>query len=63
MANMQGAPGTDEEQKSALEKYGVDLTETSPSELMDSIQYHCPSSEHLAQISAWYGGGSASSWG
>jgi ATP-dependent Clp protease ATP-binding subunit ClpB len=26
MANLQGAPGSDEEQKSALEKYGVDLT-------------------------------------
>ncbi|GAB3142427.1 ATP-dependent Clp protease ATP-binding subunit [Marisediminicola antarctica] len=27
MANMQGAPGTNDEQKSALQQYGVDLTE------------------------------------
>ena len=27
MANMQGAPASDEKQKTALESYGVDLTE------------------------------------
>jgi ATP-dependent Clp protease ATP-binding subunit ClpB len=37
MANMQGAPGTDEEQKSALEKYGVDLTEIARSGKLDPV--------------------------
>jgi ATP-dependent Clp protease ATP-binding subunit ClpB len=37
MANMQGAPGTDEEQKSALQKYGVDLTEIARSGKLDPV--------------------------
>jgi ATP-dependent Clp protease ATP-binding subunit ClpB len=37
MANMQGAPGTDEEQKTALEKYGVDLTAIARSGKLDPV--------------------------
>ncbi len=37
MANMQGAPGTDEEQKSALEQYGVNLTEIARSGKLDPV--------------------------
>jgi ATP-dependent Clp protease ATP-binding subunit ClpB len=37
MANMQGAPGTDEEQESALEKYGVNLTEIARSGKLDPV--------------------------
>ena len=37
MANMQGAPGTDEEQKSALERYGVDLTAIARSGKLDPV--------------------------
>jgi ATP-dependent Clp protease ATP-binding subunit ClpB len=37
MANMQGAPGTDEEQKTALQKYGVDLTEIARSGKLDPV--------------------------
>ena len=37
MANMQGAPSTDEEQKSALEKYGVNLTEIARSGKLDPV--------------------------
>ena len=37
MANMQGAPGTDEEQKTALERYGVDLTEIARSGKLDPV--------------------------
>ncbi|AWB90282.1 ATP-dependent Clp protease ATP-binding subunit [Salinibacterium hongtaonis] len=37
MANMQGAPGTDEEQKSALEQYGVDLTEIARTGKLDPV--------------------------
>ncbi|MDM4762280.1 AAA family ATPase [Galbitalea sp. SE-J8] len=37
MANMQGAPGTDEEQKSALERYGVDLTAIAKSGKLDPV--------------------------
>src|SRR6188508_580145 len=34
---MQGAPGTDEEQKTALERYGVDLTEVARSGKLDPV--------------------------
>ena len=34
---MQGAPGTDDEQKTALEKYGVDLTEIARSGKLDPV--------------------------
>jgi ATP-dependent Clp protease ATP-binding subunit ClpB len=37
MANMQGAPGTDEEQKSALEQYGVNLTDIARSGKLDPV--------------------------
>jgi ATP-dependent Clp protease ATP-binding subunit ClpB len=37
MANMQGAPGTGEEQKSALEQYGVNLTEVARSGKLDPV--------------------------
>src|SRR5664279_5123690 len=37
MANMKGAPGTDEEQESALEKYGVNLTEIARSGKLDPV--------------------------
>ena len=37
MANMQGAPGTDEEQKTALEQYGVNLTEIARSGKLDPV--------------------------
>jgi len=37
MANMQGAPGTDDEQKTALEKYGVDLTAIARSGKLDPV--------------------------
>ncbi|WP_279348692.1 ATP-dependent Clp protease ATP-binding subunit [Salinibacterium sedimenticola] len=37
MANMQGAPGTDEEQKTALEQYGVDLTEIARTGKLDPV--------------------------
>ncbi|MBH0022948.1 ATP-dependent Clp protease ATP-binding subunit [Salinibacterium sp. SWN248] len=37
MANMQGAPSTDDEQKSALEKYGVNLTEIARSGKLDPV--------------------------
>jgi len=37
MANMQGAPSTDEEQQSALEKYGVNLTEIARSGKLDPV--------------------------
>jgi len=37
MANLQGAPASDEKQKSALEKYGVDLTEIARSGKLDPV--------------------------
>jgi ATP-dependent Clp protease ATP-binding subunit ClpB len=37
MANMQGAPGTNEEQKTALERYGVDLTAIARSGKLDPV--------------------------
>jgi ATP-dependent Clp protease ATP-binding subunit ClpB len=37
MANMQGAPGTDDEQTTALEKYGVDLTAIARSGKLDPV--------------------------
>ncbi|MDO7883059.1 ATP-dependent Clp protease ATP-binding subunit [Salinibacterium soli] len=37
MANMQGAPGTDEEQKTALEQYGVNLTAIARSGKLDPV--------------------------
>lgn len=37
MANMQGAPGTDEEQKTALEQYGIDLTAIARSGKLDPV--------------------------
>ncbi len=37
MANMQGAPGTDEEQKTALERYGVNLTDIARSGKLDPV--------------------------
>ena len=37
MANMQGAPATDEEQKSALEQYGVDLTAIARTGKLDPV--------------------------
>ncbi|WP_314102289.1 AAA family ATPase [uncultured Frigoribacterium sp.] len=37
MANMQGAPASDEKQKSALEKYGVDLTAIARSGKLDPV--------------------------
>jgi ATP-dependent Clp protease ATP-binding subunit ClpB len=37
MANMQGAPATDEEQKSALEQYGIDLTAIAASGKLDPV--------------------------
>jgi ATP-dependent Clp protease ATP-binding subunit ClpB len=37
MANLQGAPGTDEDQKSALERYGVDLTAIAKSGKLDPV--------------------------
>ena len=37
MANMQGAPGTDEEQKTALQRYGVDLTEIARSGKLEPV--------------------------
>ncbi|WP_130179371.1 ATP-dependent Clp protease ATP-binding subunit [Cryobacterium sp. SO1] len=37
MANMQGAPGTDEKQKTALEQYGVNLTEIAKSGKLDPV--------------------------
>ncbi|MET0807105.1 MAG: AAA family ATPase [Lacisediminihabitans sp.] len=37
MANMQGAPGSDEDQKSALEKYGVDLTAIARTGKLDPV--------------------------
>jgi len=37
MANMQGAPGTDEEQQTALQRYGVDLTAIAKSGKLDPV--------------------------
>ena len=37
MANMQGAPATDEKQKTALEQYGVNLTEIAKSGKLDPV--------------------------
>jgi ATP-dependent Clp protease ATP-binding subunit ClpB len=37
MANLQGAPGTDDEQKTALERYGVDLTAIAKSGKLDPV--------------------------
>ncbi|MEO6944001.1 MAG: AAA family ATPase [Lacisediminihabitans sp.] len=37
MANMQGAPASDEEQKTALQKYGVDLTEIAREGKLDPV--------------------------
>ena len=37
MANMQGAPSSQEEQKSALEQYGVNLTEIAKSGKLDTV--------------------------
>ncbi|MCU1528745.1 MAG: family ATPase [Frondihabitans sp.] len=37
MANMQGAPASDEEQKSALEQYGIDLTAIAASGKLDPV--------------------------
>ena len=37
MANMQGAPGSDEDQKSPLEKYGVDLTAIARTGKLDPV--------------------------
>ncbi len=37
MANMQGAPSADEEQKTALERYGVDLTAIAKSGKLDPV--------------------------
>jgi ATP-dependent Clp protease ATP-binding subunit ClpB len=37
MANLQGAPGTDDDQKSALERYGVDLTAIARSGKLDPV--------------------------
>ncbi|MEC5186113.1 ATP-dependent Clp protease ATP-binding subunit ClpB [Cryobacterium sp. MP_3.1] len=37
MANMQGAPGTDEKQKTALEQYGVNLTDIARSGKLDPV--------------------------
>jgi ATP-dependent Clp protease ATP-binding subunit ClpB len=37
MANMQGAPSTDEEQKTALQRYGVDLTAIARSGKLDPV--------------------------
>jgi ATP-dependent Clp protease ATP-binding subunit ClpB len=37
MANLQGAPGTDEEQQSALERYGVDLTAIARTGKLDPV--------------------------
>src|ERR1700761_4758973 len=37
MANMQGAPGSDDEQESALEKYGVDLTAIARTGKLDPV--------------------------
>ncbi|TAL46272.1 MAG: AAA family ATPase, partial [Salinibacterium sp.] len=37
MANMQGAPGTDEEQESALQKYGLNLTDIARSGKLDPV--------------------------
>ena len=37
MANMQGAPSTDDEQKTALERYGVDLTAIAKSGKLDPV--------------------------
>ena len=37
MANMQGAPGTEEEQKTALEQYGVNLTDIAKSGKLDPV--------------------------
>ena len=37
MANMQGAPGTDEEQKTALQRYGVNLTDIARSGKLDPV--------------------------
>ena len=37
MANMQGAPATDDEQKTALEQYGVNLTEIARSGKLDPV--------------------------
>ncbi len=37
MANMQGAPASDEDQKTALQKYGVDLTEIARTGKLDPV--------------------------
>jgi len=37
MANMQGAPGTDEEQKTALQQYGVNLTDIARAGKLDPV--------------------------
>ncbi|MCU1545282.1 MAG: ATP-dependent chaperone ClpB [Homoserinimonas sp.] len=37
MANMQGAPGSDEKQKTALELYGIDLTEVARTGKLDPV--------------------------
>ena len=37
MANMQGAPASDEEQKSALETYGINLTDIARSGKLDPV--------------------------
>jgi len=37
MANLQGAPGTDEDQKTALQRYGVDLTAIARSGKLDPV--------------------------
>src|SRR3712207_7819925 len=37
MANMQGAPATNEDSKSALEQYGVNLTEVARSGKLDPV--------------------------
>jgi ATP-dependent Clp protease ATP-binding subunit ClpB len=37
MANMQGAPASDDEQKSALETYGINLTDIARSGKLDPV--------------------------
>ena len=50
MANMQGAPSPDEEQESALEKYGVDLTEIARTGKLDPVIGRDAEIRRLSQV-------------
>ncbi|PXA71902.1 ATP-dependent Clp protease ATP-binding subunit [Cryobacterium arcticum] len=50
MANMQGAPATDEKQKTALEQYGVNLTEIAKSGKLDPVIGRDPEIRRVSQV-------------